>query len=103
MTSGTCSQYPLVTRGKSVPLPARLLGEDATRWPESFSVAPFLPPAAEEPTAFGKLRMAAYMRVRSWGGEDLNLRPTDYEAAAKRRRHLRKWLKALVRLFTWFP
>jgi hypothetical protein len=26
--------------------------------------------------------MAVYLRVRWWGGEDLNLRPTDYESAA---------------------
>jgi len=37
--------------------------------------------------------------VSSWGGEDLNLRPTDYESAPKRRGHLRKWLRALVKLF----
>jgi hypothetical protein len=28
-----------------------------------------------------------------------NLRPTDYESAPGRGSHLRKWLKALVRLF----
>lgn len=35
-----------------------------------------------------------------WGGVDSNHRPTDYEAAAKRFTHLRKWLKALVEPFT---
>jgi hypothetical protein len=35
--------------------------------------------------------------ITAWGGEDLNLRPTDYEAAGKRLSHLRNWLKALVR------
>jgi hypothetical protein len=35
-----------------------------------------------------------------WSGEDLNLRPTDYEAAAKRPGDLREWMKALVSRFT---
>jgi hypothetical protein len=38
-----------------------------------------------------------------WGGEDLNLRPTDYESAAKRFDNLRKWLKALLRPFYRLP
>jgi hypothetical protein len=34
------------------------------------------------------------------GGEDLNLRPKDYEAGDRRFSHLREWLKLLVRSFT---
>jgi hypothetical protein len=37
-----------------------------------------------------------------WGGEDLNLRPTDYESARGRGSHLREWLKAVVRVFDRF-
>jgi hypothetical protein len=36
----------------------------------------------------------------SWGGLDSNLRPTDYEAAAKESRYLQEWMKALVTRFT---
>ena len=45
----------------------------------------------------GSGKGASDQGVSSWGGEDSNLRPTDYKAAGKRLSRLRKWLKALVR------
>jgi hypothetical protein len=44
-------------------------------------------------------RLSRNSRSDKWGGQDLNLRPTDYESAPKRRTHLRELLKALVKPF----
>jgi hypothetical protein len=40
----------------------------------------------------------AFLLVEAWGGEDLNLRPTDYEAGVPHPADLQEFLKILVRV-----
>jgi hypothetical protein len=46
------------------------------------------------------LRTARDQWFLSWGGEDLNLRPTDYESANREGADLEEFLNLLVRSIT---
>jgi hypothetical protein len=42
----------------------------------------------------------AFLLVEAWGGEDLNLRPTDYESGHAQALDLQEFLNLLVRSIT---
>jgi hypothetical protein len=47
----------------------------------------------QSPSRDAERTVAAKPQVDRWGGQDLNLRPTDYESATRRLRDLRRWPK----------